>query len=78
MIWECKIIKADNGFVIEYQEETEDNRFETKRIVVEGGDEQEEMTGLLYAIAEFFGENYNKFAGDNLNITWDKKGHKIE
>jgi hypothetical protein len=80
MTWECKIIKADNGFIIEYQEEIDDSKFETKHIVIEDemDDEKKNMADMLYKVADYFGVNYNKFALDNLKITWDEKGHKVD
>jgi hypothetical protein len=36
------------------------------------------MADMLYAIAESFGYVYNKYGTENLNISYDKKGHKVE
>jgi len=74
------IIKSvDNGFII------------TELIKIPGEDKPlelvfEDHTGteesdayivrMLYAVAEFFGTHYDKFSPNNLNITWDKVGHK--
>ena len=33
---------------------------------------------MLNSLAEYFGDIYHKFDKDNINITFDKKGHKID
>ena len=32
---------------------------------------------LVYILANKLGINYDKFGSENINITFDKKGHKI-
>lgn len=39
--------------------------------------DEETMTRMLTAVAEHFGYNYDKFSDKNLNISFDKKGHKV-
>jgi len=85
------IEKIDNGYILSWKEDwssddKEDIRI-TKKVIQENyEDDSEFKTGdidkitlghLLTAVAEHFGELYNKFAEDNLNITFDKKGHKL-
>ncbi|MCK5602972.1 hypothetical protein KAR91_13905 [Candidatus Pacearchaeota archaeon] len=36
------------------------------------------LTPVLKAVASRCGDMYDKFGDDNLNITWDKKGHKVD
>ncbi len=78
-MWELKIEKIENGYVLSHNEEIEDGKFKTIKEVVEekGDDERETMTRLLERVAEYFGIQYDKFAADNLNITWNKKGRKL-
>jgi len=77
---ECKILEAENGYIIEHQEEAEvDGVFETRRRVIE--DETEDgkkvMIDLLFAIADFFGYQYDKYGKENLKISMDELGHKM-
>ncbi len=74
-----KIEKIENGFVLSHKEEIEDGKFKTTKEVIEeaDNDEKETMTRLLERVAEYFGIQYDKFAADNLNITWNKKGGKL-
>ena len=76
---ELKIKKAQNGFIISWKEEIEDNIFREVSEVIEGREsEQEEMRRLLEFVAGNFGFHYSKYGNDNINITFDKKGHKVE
>ena len=78
-MWELKIEKIENGYVLSHEEEIEDGKFKTTKEVVEerGEDEKEAMTRLLEGVAEYFGIQHDKFAADNLNIAWNKKGRKL-
>jgi len=78
-MWELKIEKIENGYVLSHKEEIEDDRFEIKKEVIEenGDDEKETMTRLLERVAEYFGIRDDKYAKDNLNINWNKKGRKL-
>jgi len=78
-MWELKIEKIENGYILSHDEEIEDGKFKTAKEVIEekGDDEKEAMTQLLEKVSEYFGVQYDKFAADNLNVTWDKKGHKL-
>jgi hypothetical protein len=40
--------------------------------------DREAFGRMLQRVAEISGFEYDKFASDNLNITWDKRGHKWE
>lgn len=79
--------KKENGCVITINTTVnhikEDRQFtetETRSLVVEqSGTEDEHIKDVLQLIAgEFFFYNYNKFSKNNLNITFDKKGNKVE
>ena len=77
-MWELKIEKINNGFILSYETESDDNKIEIiKEVIEESNDENEAMTQLLERVAEYFGSHYDKYAENNLNITWDKKGHKL-
>jgi hypothetical protein len=77
---ECRIKKADNGFLIEYEEMDDENTAIVRRIVVEDfeDDEKKNIADMLYKVADFFGVCYDKWSDKNLDINWDKKGHKLE
>lgn len=74
-----KIRRTDNGFVTTHDDISVDGEEIEVETVFEEEDEEEKpcMTKLLYFVAEHFGSGYSKWEFDNLNITWDKKGHKI-
>jgi hypothetical protein len=75
---ELKIEKVKNGYILSHDDEIEENKFETvKEIIEECEDEKETIGRLLERIADFYGVKYDKFAEDNLNISWNKKGHKL-
>lgn len=82
-----EIKKVENGFIIKQvylNTETKDGRkiYTEEITVVEEEDginsEKDVMIQLLYEIADKFGIDYDKFSSENLNITFDKKGHKVE
>lgn len=79
-MWELKIEKIENGFILSHKEEIEENNVVLVKEVLEEDDngEKETMTRLLERVSDYFGVKNNKFAEDNLKITWDKKGHKID
>lgn len=79
-MWELKIEKTENGFILSHKEEIDDNEVKIVKEVVEevNDDEKEAMTKLLERVTEYFGIQYDKYAKDNLEITWNKKGHSTE
>lgn len=77
-MWELKIEKINNGFILSYEAESDEDKIEIVREVIEEcDDENETMTRLLERVGEYFGSHYDKYAENNLNITWNKKGHKL-
>ena len=77
--YEIKILQADNGFIVTQHNWEDDHDIITNREVIEDSvDERESLERLLYKVAEKFGEPYLKYSETNLNITWDKKGDKVE
>lgn len=76
---DLKIMEADNGFILESEITNCDNQKEFQYVVVEDTDnEQECIASMLTKVAEHFGFIYDKFSPHNLNITFDKKGHKVD
>jgi len=75
-----RIQQANNGFILLWHGPTDDPAInENQRIVIEDRDDEKEcMRSMLYAVADHFGLHYDKWAKDNLSITFDKKGHKYE
>lgn len=78
-----KIEKVEDGFILSWREEVNDDKWEEKKKVISGSDysdkeERKALKNLLFEVAEYFGEHYDKWKKDNLNITFGKKGHKAE
>lgn len=81
-----EIAKTHNGYIfktffIENKDEKGNNIFDSDLKVYEFDNDEnqkEALSKLLYDIAEELGFTYNKFQEGNLNITFDKKGHKLE
>lgn len=73
----------DDGFIV-YEKnlsiEEDGKEIWDNSVDVIGGkdDEKETMTALLQMIAWKMGIMPDKFSKDNLNITWDKNGSKVE
>lgn len=79
IVRELKITECENGYILESQIEITEGRFEPSYEVVEEiKDDRDTMKRLLELIASFFGMDYDRFRPDNVNITFDKKGHKVE
>ncbi|MDO8499346.1 MAG: hypothetical protein Q7S66_01650 [bacterium] len=72
-----QIESCSNGWEISYKEETEDGKFVTVKELVIEKENHEGMKELLSAVANHFGEEYDKYGDNNLNIAWNLKGHKI-
>ena len=76
---ELRISTANNGFILYSKVETEDNVWvEEMEVVEETNDEHDLFRRMLEKVAEYFGITYNKYGHDNINITFDKKGCKVE
>lgn len=73
-----EIEQISNGFIISYDEEWEDGIRTEKETIEETDSEKETMSKLLYRISEHFGIMENKWNSDNLKITWDKEGSKVD
>ena len=78
-MWKIEIEKIDNGYILLWKEELEDGTFRIEKEVIEESDtEKKTISRLLYRIAEFFGDSYDKYGKENLRISWNKKGRKID
>lgn len=68
-----------NGYLIKYWEEDDDGEEEEIiEVVEETDDENEAIIKLLYRTAEILGFRYDKFSDTNLNINFNRKGHKLD
>ena len=77
---ELKIVEAENGYILSFDVlMDEDGHVELcQSVIEENGDTNDLFRRLLETVAEHFGMEYNKWKSDNLNITFDKKGHECE
>ena len=76
---ELTIKESATGFVLMYDVEVRDDVWETEYIPIEDiGDENDLIRRFLEKVAEHFGAHYNKYGKENLNITFDKRGYKVE
>jgi len=79
--YKIEIEKADNGFILSYLEDTDDDlATEIKELIEiddDAEDEREAIKRLLEQVAVHFGCSYDKFAKDNLEISFTKRGHKL-
>ena len=65
------IKEANNGFVIEHDEETNEGLIKQRSVIQEPDDEDAElltMQMLLYQVKEYFGVYYNKHQKKNLIV----------
>lgn len=77
---ELKIRQIENGYIVKYSIEIEEGKFQECEEVFEDNDmdEDECLSKLLYYVGDYFGRSYDKYGKDNLNINFNKKGHKLE
>jgi len=80
-----EIRSVNNGFILTsfYEEKQKDYMVKLEssdQFVCEDSDDDEHvlMTKLLMLVAEQLGFIYDKFSAENLNITWNGKGHKLD
>ena len=89
MTWECSIEKVENGFLATYEAEYDDGSPRTEKFVFEQSydeDLKEEyktldnekiaLAKMIKWLSEYFGYSYDKYSKENLNIAWDKAGHR--
>lgn len=81
-----KILEASNGYILETEYHISDSEnsekiYRTEKELFEFEDEDDvtkALKRLLERIAEELGYGYDKWIKENINITFDKKGHKVE
>lgn len=76
-----EITHAENGYMVEYESSirSDNGQIEKTFFVFEYADDAKlALTRLFEWMAERDGYGYDKFGTENLNITWDKKGHKVD
>jgi hypothetical protein len=88
MSYEMNIKKIKNGFIVEMHSDEESlpviEVIEEIETASDGelfrtNDEEKMALGkLLIRVAEYFGMQYDKFSNNNLSITFNKKGGKLE
>lgn len=77
----CIIEEADNGYILTVDYEDSDPDIKPARILIEEkSNEKETFSSLVIELTEHLGRDiqYDKYSKENLNITWDKPGHKLE
>ena len=89
MDWGITIRKVRNGYILEIPEEdtigykdgVPQNVVRIEKAVIEeinDDDEKEGFKRLIEFIADHFGFHHDKWAKDNLRISWDLKGRKVD
>ena len=81
--FKISITKAFNGYILEWDEETDGSIVREREVIEEddsitGDIEKECISRMLYRVAYYFGDLPDKYAKDNLNIEWNKKGSHHE
>lgn len=75
------IKQCENGYIITPYEYDEDNKVQEETSILCYGehdeDEQGALKSLLTSVASHFGHDYDKWAKDNLRISFDLVGHKV-
>jgi len=76
---ELKIIESGGGYVLVFDYWETDDRMETDYIPIEDfAGEEDCLKRMLLAVADHFGFHYDRYGRENINITFDRKGHKVE
>ena len=71
MEWEITVRKADNGYLLMWEDESEDGSGLIKHttVIEEKTDKElESMEEVLFAVKEFFGVYYSKHNKENLMV----------
>lgn len=80
---QIEITTVEDGFIIKHYSwegttESGEKTYKEDVEVIEEEDERKALKRLLEKIAELCGYTYNKYGKENLRISFDKKGHKID
>jgi len=79
-----ELYQADNGYIIkrsyidDYEEGNPIYKDDVQLIESNDYDDKETFVRLIEYLAESLGFHYDKYGKENLNITWDKLGHKVD
>lgn len=75
-----EVEKIENGFVVTFWLWEEEDTYVQHKNVFEVYDKKDYIPFLTYLYEQHFGEfpGYDKFKSDNINISFDRKGHKVE
>ena len=78
--WGCYIEKVQNGYMVEYptQFKIKDEPKTFKIIFEDVNDEPKSTREMLASVAEYFGDMYDGFSSENLNIKHDLVGDEVE
>lgn len=72
------IEQVENGWILSRREQTEENKWVTVKELILDETEYEGIRSLLMAVNDFFGKNYDKYGSNNLKISFDGLGSKVE
>lgn len=81
---QVNIKKVENGYIVRYSDKMEIvisddvNNKDNIEYFKTSDSAQIALGKMLYEIADYFGNIYQKYQKNNLNITFDKIGHKLE
>ena len=81
---QIEIVKVEQGYIVKSYVWKDDNPDGSKRyvetihLINDNDDEKETLKNLLLLVAELEGYFYNKFGSNNLKISFDMKGSKVE
>lgn len=78
-----RMIETNNGYYVEIERHIiEDNKTikEIDRYVLEDEDSDDRviLEKTINFLAEHFGLSYDKFSKENLRISWDRAGSKVD
>jgi len=76
------IKEADNGFIVTLTNEFTDDKgvwSEDETVwLCEGEGDNKNLAKLLTYLGEWYGEPYNPRGNENIRISFDRPGHKVE
>ncbi len=69
---------VENGFKVTDAWEIEGENSGTKRVIEDEDNPKRALKDLFILLDEYIGDGYRKYEKDNLRVSWDLKGHKID
>ena len=70
-----QIETADNGIILKVKQDSEDTDV---NVFQYNDDSRDALKECLENIATMLGYDYDKYGKENINISFDKKGHKLD